>query len=321
MTDRGLGKGRRDRPSRAAFPSLELPRATRRVTVRALVPVYLSAIVGLPLALATAPAFLASSLFGRLVGLTAAPAIFAVAYVAVAGALSRLTLRAMIAGTFPRDLGHPVYGPRRLHALCWTAIYYCTPLYHAVLAIPFLKWLTFRLFGYRGSLDVTLYPDTWLRDLPLLRVAEGAYLSNRCTIGTNMCLHDGTVLVAPISVGKGAMVGHLAMIAPGVVLGDGVEVGVGCGVGLGASVGRKARLGPMCGVSHGAVIGERCDIGTMALIGTKAVIHPGVRIPPGIVIPPRMTIRTEADLSSLARHRATVLPERPGSFAMDVSNR
>ena len=32
----------------------------------------------------------------------------------------------------------------------------------------------FRIFGYRGSMDFTIYPDTWIRDLPLLDFGEGA---------------------------------------------------------------------------------------------------------------------------------------------------
>lgn len=269
---------------------------TRRLIVRTLVPAYLAAIVGLPIALSAAPLLAAGSLPARLLAVALAPAIFAVAYVLTAGLLSRLTRRAIVAGHFPRDLGHEVYGPRRLYALCWTAVYYCTPLYHAVLAVPLLKRVTLRLFGYRGALDVTMYPDTWVRDLPLLNIAEGAYLSNRCTIGTNMCTIDGKVFVAPVTIGRGAMVGHLAMLAPGSVIGDAAEIGVGCGIGMGVSVGRKARVGPMSNIGHGVVIGERCDVGVACTLGTKAVVHPGVRIPPGTVIPPRATIRTEADL-------------------------
>lgn len=290
-----------------------LPTPARRQLVRALVPAYLAAIVGLPLVLAAAPVALAQSSAARLFALAAAPAVFAIAYLLTAGLLSTLTRRAIVAGHFPRDLGHEVYGPRRLYALCWTAVYYCTPLYHAALAVPLLKRVTLRLFGYRGALDVTLYPDTWVRDLPLLNVAEGAYLSNRCTIGTNMCTIDGKVFVAPVTIGRGAMVGHLAMLAPGSVVGDGAEIGVGCGIGMGASIGRKARVGPMSNVGHGVVIGERCDLGFGSTIGTKAVVHPGVRIPPGSVIPPRATIRTEADLprTSTPRAFAPVADYRP----------
>ena len=65
--------------------------------------------------------------------------------------------------------------------------------------------LALRLFGYKGSLDVTIYPDAWLRDLPLLDLSPGAYVANRATMGTNMVRPDGTILVDRITVGAGAV--------------------------------------------------------------------------------------------------------------------
>lgn len=282
-------------------------RTWRAALVKTAVPVYLALITGLPLVLAGLPVLMVSGMPGKAACLLIAPISFVVSYATIAGVLSRLTRYALIAGKFPRDLGHPVYGPRRLHALCWTSVYYCTPVYHAVLAIPALKRLTFRLFGYRGSLDVTLYPDTWIRDLPVLEIGKGVYLSNRCTIGTNMCLTSGDVIVAPVRIGDSAMVGHLTMLAPGVELGEGVEVGVGVGVGLRVTVGAKSRIGPCSVIHHGAKIGSRCDIGSSSHIGTKAVIGDGVTIPHGFLVPARAVIRDAADVARLQRVTASDL--------------
>lgn len=285
----GTGKARRhERTGRSAW---------RAIAVRSAVPVYLALISGGPVLVATLPVLLAKTIVAKALSLVIAPMAFVVSYVTIAGGLSRITRYALVAGKFPRDLGHAVYGPRRLHALCWTAVYYCTPVYHAVLAVPALKQLTFRLFGYRGSLDVTLYPDTWVRDLPVLEVGKGAYLSNRATIGTNMCLTSGDVIVAPVRIGDSVMVGHLAMVAPGVVLEERVEVGVGAGIGMRVHVGASTRIGPCVVVHHGATIGSRCDIGARSYIGTKAVISDGVTVPAGSVVPARSVIRSSADLS------------------------
>ena len=280
--------------------------AWRAVVVRTAVPVYLTLITGSPVLAASLPVFLAQTMAGRALALMIAPATFVVVYVTIAGGLSRITRYALVAGKFPRDLGHRLYGPRRLHALCWTAVYYCTPVYHAVLAVPALKRLTLRLFGYRGSLEVTMYPDTWVRDLPLLEIGKGAYLSNRATIGTNMCLTSGDVLVEPVRIGASAMVGHLAMLAPGVVLGERSEVGVGAGIGIRVNVGARTRIGPCAVVHHGATIGNRCDIGTATYIGTKSVIADGVTIPSGSVVPPRSVIRDAADVAQLQRREVRV---------------
>lgn len=271
----------------------------RRNLISALVALYIALLTGIPFLAAALPVLWLRGTVTTALALFLSPVLFGFTYIAVAGGLSRLTRRAMIAGKFPRDLGHEVYGPRRLWALCWTAVYYCTPLYHGILAVPALKRFTFRLFGYRGSLAITLYPDTWIRDLPLLEVEDGAYLSNRATIGTNMCMQDGTVIVAPVRIGKGAMVGHLAMLAPGVAIGERAEIGVGCAIGLKARIGARARIAPCTTVNHGASVGADCDIGTQCLVGMRAVLHDGVRIPAGTVVPPRLELRNQGDVRSL----------------------
>ncbi len=273
--------------------------SARRRTVQLLLPVYLGLICGVSAGAASAPVLLAHRLFVRLLGAVAAPAVFVVIYVFTAGGLARLTLGSIMAGKFARDLGHFIYGPRRLYAICWTAIYYCSPVYHAVLAVPALKHITFRLFGYRGSTAFTTYPDTWLRDLPLLDIGEGAYLSNRATISPNMCLQNGKILIAPVTIGAGAMVGHGTLVAPGVTVGAQSEIGVAGKIGIGVKIGANARIGHSVTLDHGSVIGSRCDIGTRAYIGRNTVIREELVVPPGAVIPAKLTLRTQEEIAAV----------------------
>ncbi len=104
--------------------------------------------------------------------------------------------------------------------------------------------MTFRLFGYRGQMDFTVYPDTWIRDLPLLKFGKAAYLANRSTIGTNMALSNGKILVDTIEVGENATVGHLTMLAPGVSVGANSEVGAGCEIGIRVRIGSESLIQP-----------------------------------------------------------------------------
>jgi UDP-3-O-[3-hydroxymyristoyl] glucosamine N-acyltransferase len=203
-----------------------------------------------------------------------------------------------------------VYGPRRLYSLCWTAIYYCAPIYHAVLAMPALKRLTLRLFGYRGSVDFQTYPDTWLRDLPLLSIGTGAYLSNKATVSPNMCLRNGKIIVLPVSIGARTMIGHLTMIAPGVDIGADSEVGVGAALGVNACVGSHTLIDHEVILDHEAAVGDRCVIGTRSYVGRKAVIRSGLRVPPTTVVPARAILTTQADVDALVR-RTTDDEERP----------
>ena len=126
---------------------------------------YALIIVVVPFTLALAPLVLASTAGGRIAGLALAAVLYPLAYLLTCGLLSRPFWSAIKPGRFPRSLSHPVYFGRRLYGLCWTAVYY-SPFYWLYLSVPTLKWLTFRLFGYRGQMDFTLYPDTWIRDLP-----------------------------------------------------------------------------------------------------------------------------------------------------------
>lgn len=284
----------------------------RSTVVSTLVPVYLTLITGLPLLVGAGIVAVAPTPAWRAIAWMAAFPVYIVAYVLVAGGLSRLTLGAIVPGRYPRDLGHPVYGPRRLYAVCWTAIYYFPPLYHVVLAVPVLKRLTFRLFGYQGAVDATFYPDGWIRDLPLLDIGRGAYIANRATLGSNICLQDGQIVVSPIRIGARAVIGHAAIIGLGNNIGDNAEVGVRSTLGLGVRVGAGTRVGAIVGINHGAVIGEGCEIESMCYVGKKAVIHDGVRIRAGSVVPDEAVIRTQDDADLCAPPQCSLVSGSSG---------
>ncbi|MCC7138726.1 MAG: hypothetical protein IT460_09920 [Planctomycetes bacterium] len=238
----------------------------------------------------------------------ASPLLYVTLYVLVAGLLSRPFQKAIVPGRFPRDLGNPLYRARRLYGLCWTAVYYFTPLYFVCLSLPPLKRLLFRLFGYRGTMKFTVYPDTWIRDLPLLEFGEGAYVSNRATIGTNVARADGTLQVDRIRIGPRALVGHLSMVAFGTVLEEGAEVGVGCAVGSRCTLKKGAELAPCCAMGHLAELGEGASVSFMSWVGAGSVVGPGVRMPPLTQIPNRAKIRDQAAADALLSSALGTLP-------------
>lgn len=267
-----------------------------KLPVRLLVVLYSILIVGLPAAAVMPLLRLSAPLPLQLAAWVIAPALFALTWVVTAGVLSLPHQGAIVAGTFPRRLEHAIYGSRRLYGLCWTAVYYAGPIYQLLLTIPATKKLMLRLFGYRGDLDITLYSDTWVRDLPLLDIGRGAYLSNKATIGTNICLQSGDILVDKITLAEGALVGHLTMLGPGAAIGKNAEVGVGCAIGIKVSIGDGARIGPAALVNHGARIGNGAQIGSMAYIGARVTIADGVCVPSGARIPDRAVIASQADV-------------------------
>ena len=251
-------------------------------------------VYGLPAAVVGLPFALRANTAVSLAALVAAPVVYSVLFVLVAGLISVPFQKAIVPGKFPRSWSHPIYRARRIYGLCWTCVYYCKPVYFVCLSIPALKWLTFRLFGYRGSMDFTVYPDTWIRDLPLLKFGEGAYVSNRATLGTNIALSNGMILVDRIEIGRKALVGHLSMIAPGVIMGEESEVGVGCRIGIRVELGDRSFVNGASSINHHTKIGPDASIGNQAYLGMRVRVGPGIELPSGIIVPSRVNLSTQA---------------------------
>lgn len=277
--------------------------------IKFLVPVFAFLIYGVPFVAAGLPPLAATSFAIRAATLVVAPVTFTLGFLLVSGALSLPFQKAIIAGKFPRDLRHPVYGPRRLHGLCWTAVYYCTPVYSIFLTIPTLRKTMFRLFGYKGPLAFTVYPDTWIRDLPLLSIGDGAYLANKSTIGSNICLSDGSILVDGIRLDSGAMVGHLGVIGPGTLMGEKAEVGVCAAMGIRVKLGKSCKIAPTCAINHGVSIGDGAEVGTMSFIGTRAIIGDGIKLPGGSNIPAGAVIKSQQDLDQYISSETVALQQ------------
>jgi carbonic anhydrase/acetyltransferase-like protein (isoleucine patch superfamily) len=282
----------------------------RKVAFSILAPLYLLAIFGLPLVACGLLVVATTNFIARICALPILPLLYTAFYVFIAALLSLPHQRAIVAGRFPRCVAHPVYFHRRLYGLCWTAVYYFTPVYFIALSIPLLKMVLFRGFGYKGDLEFTTYPDTWIRDLPLLRIGKGAYLSNKSTIGTNIAFPDGSILVEPVTVEAGALVGHLAMLAPGVEIKKGAEVGVGVSIGLKTVIGEGAKINPCCSIEHGVKIGARAKIGAVTYIASAVTVAMDIVIPAGVTIPARTRIKTQKEAQIFAGHIEAAKLER-----------
>jgi carbonic anhydrase/acetyltransferase-like protein (isoleucine patch superfamily) len=226
------------------------------------------------------------------------PVIFVFMFITIAGGLSRFAQRGIVTGTFPREALHKIYFLRRVFGICWTQVFYFKPLYAIALGIPVLKTYLFRIFGYKHSTQFIVYPDTWIRDLPVLKFGNGVYLSNRATIGTNICLKSGDILVDSIQVDEKGLVGHLAILAPGVKIGKAVEVGVSATIGIRTKLLDQAKVNPCCMVNHAVVVGENTQVGTMSYVGLKSVLGANLNVPAGANIPAGSVINTQAEMDS-----------------------
>ncbi len=279
--------------------------AVRKLLFGPITLLYFGLIAGLPVAACYAAVVAVPEGVFRLVVLSGCPLIFLTLYTLFAGMLSLPHQRFIVPGRFPRTTADRAYFHRRLYGLCWTSVYYCTPLYFAVLSIPFVKKPTFWLFGYRGGRDLATYPDTWLRDIPLLKFGNGVYLSNRATIGTNIALADGSLLVDSVHIGARSLVGHLTMITPGVQIGRDVDIGVGVAIGLKSMIGDAVKINPCTAIEHGVKIGQGTKVGSMVYIGSGVRLGEGLVIPSGITIPQKTQLLTQSEVAFFAAHVAS----------------
>lgn len=252
-----------------------------------------------PLWVAVTPYLLveSSALIHKFAAIATALPIFVISFFITAGFLSWPAQRKIIRGRFPREPFHKVYFWRRIYGCCWTTVFYFKPLYFVLLSIPILRKSLFRLFGYKGPLNFVVYPDTWIRDLPLLYFGDKSYCSNRSTLGTNMCLQDGSILVDRISMGDRSVLGHLSMLAPGVKLEEDVEVGSGVALGIRCRMKTGSRIAAGSSVNHGSIFGARSEIGGHSHIGLQVKIGDNIKIPAGANIPAGAVIATQEDVN------------------------
>lgn len=233
------------------------------------------------------------------------PFLAVVVLVLLAGFWSLPFQRHIVPGRFPRDLNHPVYFGRRVYSVCWSCVYSCSPAYALCLSLPAFRWMAFRLFGYRGHTKFFIQTDTWIRDLPLLDFGEGAYLSSRATVGTNLALGNALILVDRVKISKGAHLGEFSRLAPGVVVGESAEISVGCSIGIKAQLGAMCRIGSGSTVGHGAKLSERVLVGAKCCVGPEAKIAPGIILPSGTSVSSRTSVSDQKDVlrSSPAREQ------------------
>lgn len=258
-------------------------------------------IYGLPTALVVLPILYSPGLWFTALWLIASPLVFAFLFGTIAGLLSLPWQAGIVKGVFPRDVRFPIYALRRLYGICWTSVYYFKPVYSIILSIPFFTAVTFRLFGYKGSLNITIFPDTWIRDLPLLRIDEGVYIANRATLGTNVNLTNGNILVGNVTLKKGALVGHRSNIGLGVTLGEGSEIGINCTIGLHAKIGNNSQIGGASGISHGSRIGNNTEVGVRSFVGTKAMVADNLSLPSDIQVPDECEVKSQSDVKKYVR--------------------
>ena len=210
------------------------------------------------------------------------------------------------AGRIPRDPNYTVYQ----HRLCYTQA--LRPyLYHpALLQVIFsdadLKTLFFRTFGYRGPMDFTIYPNVWLRDLPLLYLGQRVYLGDGLLLGTNQVSIDQSYLsVGPITIGDHTVLDQQVAIGYHTHIGQACHLGFRTGLGIHCAVGDGTRVEESVVIGHGVKIGTGVTVQQRAHIGNMSLIDDGLTVASSQVIPPFSHVTAEGVYHRRSRERVS----------------
>lgn len=189
-------------------------------------------------------------------------------------------------GRVRRDPQDRTYAARLRYTRALRRYVYNPALLDAVLSVPWLKELFLRSFGYRGSTDFTIYPDCWIRDLPLLDIGERAYLADGIVLGSNQVSLDQEWLqVDRITIGARTVFDQQCMVGYGTSIGENCVLSIRVAIGMNVRLGRGTKVGPTSNIGHQCRLGDGVTVGNAVFVGHFSRVDDGVEIPDYARIP------------------------------------
>jgi len=184
------------------------------------------------------------------------------------------------AGTFQRLKENKDYQDRLIYTKAFRKFIYNPAILNEILSCTLLKEAFFRIFGYKGALDFTIYPNCWLRDLPLLDIGSNTYLADGILLGTNQVSVDQKVLkVGAIKIGERCVFDQDCKLGYNAKIGNDCVIGIQSSIGLRCRMGDNVKLGEATTIRHGVTIGRDVIVGSETQIGNFSVIEEGVELP------------------------------------------
>lgn len=213
-------------------------------------------------------------------------------------------------GRFRRDAEDPGYRLRSLYTSALRRFMYNPAVLEVIFAEADLQTLFLRTFGYRGQTRFTLYPNAWLRDLPLLDLGQDCYLGDGIVLGTNQVSVDQQFLIVDrISIGAGTVFDQQCMVGYGSSVGSKCVIGARVMIGMRTRICDEAQVRPGSGIGHHCRIGARVRIGHDVMVGAFSVIDDDVIVGDYSRIPEFSRVTREGHRSrrSERTHRRTEL--------------
>ena len=208
------------------------------------------------------------------------------------------------AGRFPRRPEHPVYKDRLYYTQALRAYLYNPALLNIIFSDAPLKTLFFRTFGYQGPMDFTIYPNVWLRDLPLLHFGERVYLGDGLLLGTNqVSIDQARLTVGPISIGADTVLDQQVALGYSSHIGASCHLGFRAGLGIHCVVGDNSKIEETVVIGHGVQLGQSVTVKQRAHIGNMSVVDDGLTVEASQIVPPFSHVTAEGIF-----HRRTKQP-------------
>lgn len=180
-------------------------------------------------------------------------------------------------GRFDRDANCNDYADRKIYTKYLRMFVYDPSTMNLIWSDHDLKVLFLETFGYKGSVDFTIYPDAWLRDLPLLNIGKGTYLGDGILLGTNQVSPDQkTLQVGQITIGEYCVFNQRCMIGYDTTIGDNSKFGIETGIGIKCKISDDCQLGDRVSVGHFTRVGSNVTLGNHCKVGNFCIIDEGV---------------------------------------------
>jgi acetyltransferase-like isoleucine patch superfamily enzyme len=183
-------------------------------------------------------------------------------------------------GAFKRGEDTRDYADRLVYTREFRRFIYNPAVLNVIFSDIELKTRFFRTFGYKGQMDFTIYPNCWLRDLPMLEIGKGTYLADGILLGTNQVSVDQKVLrVGTIKIGARCVFDQQCKLGYNSVIGDDCIIGIQSAIGLKCRMGNDVKIGESSTIRHGVTIGDGAVLGSETQVGSFSVIEAGVNLP------------------------------------------
>ena len=208
-------------------------------------------------------------------------------------------------GAFLHQTENQDYRDRLTYTKAFRKFAYNPAVLNEIFSDSELKEKFFRTFGYKGALDFTIYPNCWLRDLPMLDIGSGSYLADGILLGTNQVSTDQKVLkVGKITIGERCVFDQQCKVGYNSRIGNDCIIGIQTAIGLKCKMGNNVKVGEATTIRHSVTIGDDVTIGAETQIGNFVIIDEGVEVPEFSRIPSFSHVTSEGVFDRKALRRA-----------------